>query len=249
VQHDERALTLAAEKVAGAGRISVLTGAGVSAESGVPTFRGPQGLWKKFRPEELATPEAFARDPELTWEWYDWRRQKLSACQPNPGHHALVAIENATEEFCLVTQNIDGLHRAAGSRHVLELHGNIWVLRCTSCEKAGEDFRVPLPELPPRCSCGSLLRPGVVWFGEMLPEETLRRSIEAMGQTEVLLVVGTSALVHPAASLPMVAKEANAFLVEVNTEETPLSPLADVTLLGPSATILPEMVRAAGIHG
>jgi NAD-dependent deacetylase len=247
VQHDEKALREAGKRIAGAQRVSVLTGAGVSAESGVPTFRGPQGLWKKFRPEELATPEAFARDPKLSWEWYDWRRQKLSACRPNAGHEALVRLEQAVAEFTLVTQNVDGLHRAAGSRNVQELHGNVWRLRCTGCQSKVEDFRAPLPELPPRCNCGSLQRPDVVWFGEVLPQEPLSRSVNAMSRTEVLLVVGTSALVHPAASLPLVAKQAGAVVVEVNTDETPLSPVADVTLLGPSAVILPELVRAAGI--
>ena len=178
MQHDEQAVRESAKKLAEATRVGVLTGAGVSAESGVPTFRGPQGLWRKFRPEELATPEAFARDPKLSWEWYDWRRQKLAACKPNAGHEALVRLERSVAEFTLVTQNVDGLHRAAGSRNVQELHGNIWRLRCTICSHTAEDFRVPLPELPPRCDCGGLLRPDVVWFGEMLPEGPLQQLVE-----------------------------------------------------------------------
>ena len=247
MQHDEQALRESAKKLAEATRVGVLTGAGVSAESGVPTFRGPQGLWKKFRPEELATPEAFARDPKLSWEWYDWRRQKLAACKPNAGHEALVRLERSVAEFTLVTQNVDGLHRAAGSRNVQELHGNIWRLRCTSCSHKAEDFRAPLPELPPRCDCGGLLRPDVVWFGEMLPEGSLNSSVKAMSNAEMVLVVGTSGLVHPAASLPLVAKQAGASVIEVNMEETPLSSMADVTLLGPSAVRLPELLQAAGI--
>ena len=247
MQHDEQAVRESAKKLAEATRVGVLTGAGVSAESGVPTFRGPQGLWRKFRPEELATPEAFARDPKLSWEWYDWRRQKLAACKPNAGHEALVRLERSVAEFTLVTQNVDGLHRAAGSRNVQELHGNIWRLRCTICSHTAEDFRVPLPELPPRCDCGGLLRPDVVWFGEMLPEGPSNSSLKAMSNAEMVLVVGTSGLVHPAASLPLVAKQAGASVIEVNMEETPLSSMADVTLLGPSAVRLPELLQAAGI--
>ena len=247
MQHDEQGVRELARKLADAERVSVLTGAGVSAESGVPTFRGPQGLWKTHRPEELATPEAFARDPKMSWEWYDWRRQKLAACKPNAGHDALVRLEQSVNEFTLVTQNVDGLHRAAGSRNVQELHGNVWRLRCTSCSHNAEDFRVPLPEIPPRCACGSLLRPDVVWFGEMLPQGPLSRSVSAMSSSDAVLVVGTSALVHPAASLPVLAKQAGALVIEVNMEETPMSSMADVTLLGPSAVRLPELMKAAGI--
>ncbi len=247
MQHDDKALREAAERIASAKRVSALTGAGISAESGVPTFRGPEGLWKKFRAEELATPEAFARDPKLSWEWYDWRRQKLAPCLPNAGHEALVGLEQSVEEFTLVTQNVDGLHRQAGSRNVEELHGNIWRLRCTSCQHCGEDLRAPLPELPPRCDCGSLLRPDVVWFGEVLPQEPLTRSVRAMSRSEVLLVVGTSALVYPAASLPLVAKQAGGFVIEVNKEETPLSPMADVTLVGQAAELLPAIISRFGV--
>jgi NAD-dependent protein deacetylase/lipoamidase len=244
VQHDEKGLRQAAEWISAAQRVAVLTGAGISAESGVPTFRGVNGLWKTFRPEDLATPEAFARSPRVSWEWYDWRRQKLAECLPNPGHRALVKLERDVAELTLVTQNVDGLHSKAGSRNVQELHGSLWRLRCTSCPYKAEDLRTPLPELPPRCSCGGLLRPDVVWFGEVLPQEPFTRSIEAMSRSQVLLVVGTSALVYPAASLPMLAKQAGARVVEVNKEETPLSRLADLTLLGPSATLLPALTGA-----
>ena len=247
MQHDDTALREVSERIASAKRVSVLTGAGISAESGVPTFRGPDGLWKKFRAEELATPEAFARDPELSWEWYDWRRQKLAPCLPNAGHEALVGLEQSVEEFTLVTQNVDGLHRRAGSRNVEELHGNIWRLRCTSCPHCREDLRAPLPELPPRCECGSLLRPDIVWFGEVLPQEPLSRSVQAMSRSEMLLVVGTSALVYPAASLPLVAKQAGGFVIEVNKEKTPLSPMADVTLVGQAAELLPAIISRSGV--
>jgi len=215
----------------------------------VPTFRGPGGLWKQYRPEQLATPEAFARDPGLVWEWYDWRRQKVAACQPNPGHQALARLEQLLPDFALITQNVDGLHHAAGSRKLFELHGDIWRVRCTGCERTHEDRRAPLPDIPPSCGdCGSLLRPDVVWFGESLPQDQLEGAIAAASGSEVMLVVGTSALVHPAASLPLLAKRSGAFLVEINTEETPLSAAADLTILGSAASVLPEVCRAAGIY-
>jgi len=237
-------IRMLAEKLRGARRVVALTGAGVSAESGVPTFRGAEGLWRNFRPEELATPQAFARDPVLVWEWYDWRRQKVSACSPNEGHRALAALGCRSFAFDLVTQNVDGLHRLAGSSPVLELHGSLWNLRCVSCSRNREDRRVPLPSIPPRCECGGLERPGVVWFGEALPGGVLSHAFEAASRADVFLVVGTSALVHPAASLPEVAGEQGALVVEVNPELTPLSGLVDLRLAGPSAQILPRILDA-----
>jgi len=148
--------------LAAAEHVAVLTGAGISHESGVPVFRGPGGLWRQYRPEQLATPEAFARDPRLVWEWYDWRRSLVSAAEPNAGHHALVELERRTPDFTLITQNVDGLHDRAGSRRLLKLHGDLWTLRCTSCSAETLDRTVPLPELPPLCVCGGLQRPGVV---------------------------------------------------------------------------------------
>jgi NAD-dependent deacetylase len=234
-------------RLAQAKRVSALTGAGISAESGVPTFRGPDGLWKQYRPEQLATPEAFARDPQLVWEWYDWRRRKVASCQPNAGHQALARLEQRLEDFALITQNVDGLHRAAGSRKLYELHGDIWRLRCTGCRSSGEDRRAPLLQIPPRCDdCGGLLRPDVVWFGESLPADQLGGAVAAAARSEVMLVVGTSSLVYPAASLPLVAKRAGALVVEINPENTPLSPVADLTILGRAAEVLPEVCRAAG---
>jgi NAD-dependent deacetylase len=223
-------------------RVLALTGAGVSAESGVPTFRGPEGLWRQFRPEDLATPQAFARDPGLVWEWYGWRREKIAGCAPNAAHHALAALDRRAPGFLLATQNVDGLHARAGSARMLELHGNLWRLRCTGCGEVREDRRVPLPELPPRCACRALLRPDVVWFGEGLPAEALERSFTAAREAEVALVVGTSSLVHPAAALPQVARAAGAFVIEVNPEPTPLTPLAAVSLRGRAAEILPALV-------
>ena len=220
--------------------VAVLTGAGVSAESGVPTFRGERGLWRSFRPEQLATPEAFLRDPALVWEWYDWRRGLIGACVPNAAHQTLAEMEATLPDFTLITQNVDGLHQAAGSRNVLELHGNIRRMRCTRCERTSEDHRVPLPEIPPRCSqCGALLRPDVVWFGESLPSQVLEAAWAAAARCRLMLVVGTSALVQPAASLPLVALRNGARLVEVNPAETPLSPHAHEILHGPAAEVLP----------
>ena len=223
-------------------RVAVLTGAGVSAESGVPTFRGTDGLWRKYRAEDLATPEAFRRDPKLVWEWYDWRRQLIAKCQPNPAHLAIAALERRSEEFVLITQNVDGLHRRAGSIRMVELHGNLWRVRCLEDQKITENFAVPLPAVPPRCACGGLLRPDVVWFGEGLPVGAMRRAFQAAESCDVFLVVGTSAVVQPAASLPMVAKERGAYVVEVNLEPTALTYVTDESHHGRAGEILPRLL-------
>jgi len=222
--------------------VAVLTGAGVSAESGVPTFRGPDGLWKRHRAESLATPEAFARDPKLVWEWYDWRRCVLSGVKPNAGHYALADLEQRTPNFTLITQNVDGLHELAGSRNVLRVHGSIWMLRCLGCDREQEDRRAPLPEIPPRCACGGMLRPGVVWFGESLPAAVWRAAETAARSCDVLLVIGTSALVYPAAGLAHLAKSSGARVVEINVAETPLSREIDEFILGPSGELLPQLI-------
>jgi NAD-dependent deacetylase len=233
----------AARRLREAGRVLALTGAGISAESGVPTFRGPGGLWREFRPEDLATPEAFARDPKLVWEWYAWRRETIAPLQPNAAHRALAALEGRAPEFLLATQNVDGLHSAAGSRRLVELHGTLWRLRCTACRRVQEDRRVPLPEMPPRCGCGALLRPDVVWFGEALPQAAVAEALEAARHADAVLVVGTSSLVHPAAALPQVARAAGAFVIEVNPDPTPLTSLADVSLRGTAASLVPALVE------
>lgn len=219
----------------------VLTGAGISAESGVPTFRGQDGLWKNFRAEELATPEAFKRDPQLVWEWYDWRRQILSEIKPNRAHYAVAELGEIFKDLVVITQNVDGLHALAGSRKVLELHGNIWRLRCTSCSKLEENTDVPL-ELLPKCGCGGLQRPDIVWFGEMLPEDVLEEVFKSIDRADFFLVVGTSGVVQPAASFAVSAKTKGAFVVEVNLERTPLTPVADMTLLGKAGEVLPELL-------
>jgi NAD-dependent deacetylase len=220
--------------------VAVLTGAGISAESGVPTFRGEGGLWRDFRAEELATPEAFRRDPALVWEWYGWRRGLIARCEPNAAHKTLAQMEITLSDFTLITQNVDGLHRAAGSRNVLELHGDIWTLRCTACGEVMTDRRVPLPEIPPRCAaCGGLLRPDVVWFGEALPARVLEAAWAAAKGCRTMLVIGTSAVVQPAASLPILALREGAWLVEVNPAETVLSGHAHEVLRGPAAEVLP----------
>ncbi len=225
----------------GLGPVVALTGAGVSAESGVPTFRGEEGLWRDFRPEELATPAAFQRDPKLVWEWYNWRREMIAPCAPNAAHETLAQMEAELPDFCVVTQNVDGLHQVAGNERVLELHGNIWRVRCETCVTSMENHRVPLPEIPPRCpACGGLLRPDVVWFGESLPQAVLEAAWEVAASCRLMLVIGTSALVQPAASLPIIARQNGARLIEVNPSETPLSSHAHEVLRGPAAELLPD---------
>ncbi|MFN7934819.1 MAG: NAD-dependent deacylase [Bryobacteraceae bacterium] len=224
-------------------RIAVLTGAGISAESGIPTFRDNNGLWRNFRAEDLATPQAFARDPHTVWEWYNWRRSLIAKAEPNPGHYALVTLERAKPDFTLITQNVDGLHARAGSRAPLLLHGDIWTLRCTRCGVSIQDHTPNLETLPPLCRCGAIQRPGVVWFGEGLPQDIWRKAEQAARAAEVFLVVGTSAQVYPAAGLIPLAQSSGAKVIEINAAETPVSASVDYSLRGPSGQILPELLK------
>jgi NAD-dependent deacetylase len=226
-------------------RIVAFTGAGISAESGIPTFRGSGGLWRQFRAEDLATPEAFGRDPKLVWEWYDWRRQIIGAAEPNAGHRALAKLERLKPQFRLITQNVDGLHDRAGNRRILKLHGDIWSVRCTKCGRETRDTRLALPSLPPECECGGLLRPGVVWFGEALDWKVLSAS-EAVAQgAQVFLAIGTSAVVYPAAGLIDTARRGGARIIEVNPAETPYTRSVDYSLRGASGEVLPRLLPQA----
>ncbi len=225
-------------------KIAVLTGAGISAESGIPTFRGPSGIWKTFKPEELATPQAFERDPKLVWEWYDWRRSIIKKAKPNKGHILIAHLEQLFEDFLLITQNVDGLHQKAGSKKVVELHGNIWRVLCTACGKKYYNYQVPLEEIPPRCKyCNGLLRPDVVWFGESLPKKEWETALEFVSSCSMLLVVGTSGVVYPAASLPFLAKQKGAKIVEINPEDTPISQIAHIRIRKKASEGMEEFLK------
>jgi NAD-dependent deacetylase len=233
------------DRLRAAQRIVAFTGAGISAESGLSTFRDKQtGLWAKYRPEDLATPEAFRRNPRMVWEWYEWRRGFVAQAEPNPGHHALARIEAARPGFFLATQNVDGLHARAGSRNLVELHGNIRRTICFDHRHLAESWD-PVDEPPPRCErCGALLRPDVVWFGETLPEEALRRAQESAAHCDLFLSIGTSTLVYPAAELPFIAGSNGATVVEINPDFTPLSKLADFVLRDKAGVALPAIASA-----
>lgn len=276
-------------------RVVAFTGAGVSAESGVPTFRGHEGLWAKYKPEELATPSAFAANPELVWEWYSYRRKLIAETEPNPGHYALAAMERhvvagpaptakaaaegpstsaapatsaaaaaaaaahvatpiapvapaATRrdgQFTLITQNVDGLHARAGSRRILELHGNILQSFCGDCEADHPEVKLTDPSTAPRCQCGGLIRPGVVWFGEGLPSEVVAAAARATAQAQVFLTIGTSAVVYPAAGFILDAARAGAYVVEVNPAPSDLAGIANERFEGPAGEVLPALVEAA----
>ena len=244
-----------AEKIRKAARLTILTGAGVSAASGVPTFRGAQGLWRQFRPEDLANIEAFHRDPVLVWEWYAWRRERTAPCQPNAAHEVL-ARWSQREGCAVVTQNVDDLHVRAGTRHLTRLHGSLWELRCASaarhgagragsprasCQHSWRDERVPLPEIPPRCpQCGELARPDIVWFGETLRQVDVDAATAA-ARCDLFITAGTSALVYPAAGLVHEARRAGAVTVEINPEATPASSVVDEVLAGRAEEILPAL--------
>lgn len=225
-------------------RICALTGAGISAASGVPTFRGgAESLWENARPEELATPEAFDRDAAQVWRWYDWRRGVVADCEPNAAHRALVELESRCERVTVVTQNVDGLHQRAGNRTVLEFHGSLWTLRCLGCGREVENHVVPLPPLPACDVCGGLMRPGVVWFGEAIDPDVMRASVDAVLDCDLLLVIGTSGLVYPAAGLARAAKEAGAAVAEFNLEEGGVSAWVDHFVPGSADATLPRLLE------
>jgi NAD-dependent deacetylase len=233
------------ERLGRARSVCVLTGAGISAESGVPTFRGDNGLWKKFKPEELASFDAFLRNPQLVWEWYAYRKRVMREVRPNPAHYALVELASRVPDFTLVTQNVDNLHTRAGSRDVLELHGNIERSYCIECGTFADEEELDQAREVPRCrKCGGLVRPDVVWFGEVLPYETFQKAAAASRRCEVFFSIGTSAMVYPAASLPLAALAHGAYLVEINQEETDLSSRAHEALFGKAGVILPLLLQA-----
>ena len=236
---DELLSRLKSSKNAGA-----VCGAGISQESGIPTFRGENGLWKKFKPEELANFDAFIRNPELIREWYNYRKRLISEVKPNPGHYALSEMEGLFDNFLVITQNVDNLHLKAGSRSIIEIYGNIIRSKCIKCNKEYNDlpFHENIMDVP-KCECGGMIRPDVVWFGEMLQEDILRRCYEFLKECQLLFVIGTSGYVYPAASFPLIAKENGAYLVEINSEKTNISYMMDEIFLGQSGKILPEILK------
>ncbi len=238
------AIDHAARLLRDARSVVVSTGAGMSKESGIPTFRdAPNALWGQFDPEQLASPEGFLRDPPLVWRWYEERRRMISTAQPNPGHTAIARLEDHFGNFVVITQNIDDLHRKAGSRNVVEMHGNIFRYRCFDLGHPIDG--IPQGDcVPPRCRCGSLIRPDVVWFGELLPERAVQRAYAALETCDVMVVVGTSGIVYPVAGFPGVARRCGARVIEVNPEETPITPLADVFVEGRAGEALPLLVDA-----
>lgn len=241
----ENDITRAYEIVREASRITVLTGAGISAESGVPIFRGKEGLWNNYRPEELATPKAFFDNPATVWEWYDWRRSLMKKAEPNHGHFALSELERQKEKFTLITQNVDGLHQLAGSENIIELHGNLWEIRCIKCNNTERNYLVPMPQLPPKCSrCSEIMRPNIVWFGEIIPMQKIDRCILAIEDSDLFIIIGTSGLVEPAASFGFIAKENNKTVIEINLDTTPGTGLYDLSLKAKSGELLPLLVES-----
>ncbi|GAA1635620.1 SIR2 family NAD-dependent protein deacylase [Actinoplanes couchii] len=245
-------LHTAAGALAAARRVVVFTGAGISAESGVPTFRDAlTGLWERFDAQSLATPQAFQDDPDLVWGWYEWRRSLIQRVSPNPGHAAVTTIQNRAPRTTVITQNVDDLHERAGSTDPIHLHGSLFAPRCASCARPAEIPEAIEPDEgrrlpPPRCrACAAPIRPGVVWFGEPLPEEALETAVQEATDCDLLLTIGTSGLVYPAAEIPKVATMFGATVIQINPQPTPLDPTATVNLHGPAAEILPALVEAA----
>lgn len=229
----------------GADRVVALTGAGASQESGLRTFRDAQsGIWSSYKPEDLASPQAFRRNPQMVWDWYAWRRLAIEGVRPNAGHYALVEMAAQVADLTLITQNVDGLHAAAGTRDPIELHGNIRRVRCSDCGALAAEWD-DSPGQTPHCAlCAGLLRPDVVWFGEPLPRAELERALRASSECQAFISIGTSGIVQPAASLPYLARRAGAIVIEINAESTPLTEIADYSLRGKSGEVLPALVKA-----
>lgn len=233
------------ERARAAERVVVFTGAGISAESGLPTFREAQtGLWARYDPMELATPQAFQRNPQLVWQWYAWRRELATKSEPNPGHVSIARLAQLVPQLVLITQNIDGLHQRAGSQDPIELHGNIHRVKCFRCEHQPADWDRAAESPPPCTVCGGLLRPDVVWFGEALPDNALAQAIGQAQSADLFITVGTSGLVHPAASIPLLAERAGALMVEVNPVTTELSRIMDYRLSGQAGKVMPAFLEA-----
>ncbi|MCE4606558.1 MAG: NAD-dependent deacylase [Desulfurococcales archaeon] len=243
----EDAVKMVAQWIRESSYTVVLTGAGVSAESGIPTFRGRDGLWNKYRPEELATPEAFNSNPKRVWEWYKWRMELIAKAQPNLAHIVLAKMQQKDTIGPIITQNVDGLHQRAGAVDVVELHGNIWRVKCISCSYASK-LDSPPEEIPPRCpECGSLLRPGVVWFGEPLPEQAIRRALQEASHAKLILVVGTSLQVYPAAYLPVLTKNYGGHVVIINPTPTPLDDEADLVIRREAGEFFEKLGKELGL--
>ena len=228
------------ERLRKAKRATVLTGAGISEESGIPTFRGAGGIWAKYDYRKLATPQGFRDDPHIVWEWYQLRQIEMKKAMPNPAHDTIALMEKHFEEFSVLTQNIDGMHARAGSRNIVELHGNIWRMRCP---RDGTTIVLddPVKEIPPLCQCGSIMRPDVVWFGEQLSQSAVEVASKAASESEAIFVVGTSAVVYPAAALPILTKNSGGLVIEINIEETDVSSYADASLFGRAGNVLPAL--------
>ena len=237
---DDKMLQSVMDVIAAADHMVALTGAGISKESNVPTFRGEDGLWRNYDAMELATPDAFRRDPTLVWEWYAWRQGLIANCNPNPAHLTLVKWEQKGILKSLITQNVDGLHIRAGSTNVHEVHGDLWALKCVSCDYKGR-LDAPADGIPPCPICENNLRPDVVWFGESLDRDTISNVYQELEKADVCLVIGTSSLVQPAASFPLIVKQRGGFIIEVNIERTPLTSAVDFHLTGKAGEILPQL--------
>jgi NAD-dependent deacetylase len=232
------------EKLKSARHVAVMTGAGVSAESGIATFRDPDGLWAKFNPAELASMDGFMSNPELVWSWYQHRRDIIQSCKPNPGHYVIADMQKLFPKFTLITQNVDRLHQQAGSENVLELHGNIIDNHCSRCQRPYlEEIDLSEKDVPCCKHCGGIIRPSVVWFGEMLPADAIECATEASEDCDVFFSVGTSAEVYPAANLPLLARRNGAFIVEVNPNVTALTQYSDVQLRAASGIALPKLIE------